>query len=452
MKTVRAILLLLALVIPARAQYNFLQITNHTILVEGGDSFEWAQYGNRDIGLEAFLILMNPNWDVEPRIAARSGGSNLETLQSRGPMYFFPHFFASHAKTNVLLLEYVSSNGGQSSNQIYGQIKEELLYPKTVRDQAGNITNDWTQSTNLYKKAIIGDIAYNAAGGDPTTLARNLGASNACSEAGVPFVNTWLRLVNVVTNQRAIDPTRYWFNAPNYDHPANELHLLWTLVKLQDLGAETNVWTAILDYTTTTASSTNHCTVSSITKPAGAIQFTLHRDRAAFGWDVPDGTVTNDCRGAFDLMPSMTNAFYEVLQITNLPAGNCTVAMNGVNVAVVSSAELATGWNTWRLYAGPFWIQKKAINRDLRLIRNISPADASTRNDTSGNILIENYESYASARWPTNTFGVDYYCGLMQDREAELTAFGVSNMHADAQQSDVTILITPWVTLAAPFK
>jgi hypothetical protein len=247
--------------------------------------------------------------------------------------------------------------------------------------------------------------------------------------------------VNIVTNAYANGPN-LWF-APNYDHPGNDLQLAWALMILRSLGADTNTYTAIIDFNTASVSATNHCTVTGLSRGGNSLAFTFHADRMAPGFYVPDDVITNDCRGAFALMPSLGNQFCEILRITNLPAGNYELGIDGSNIVTLTSAQLAAGYNAFTNYSGPFWAQKKEILGLMCDMVDVLRSDASTDAHPGSNILLENYESWARARWPTNNnTSVDFYINQMSDREQELQAEDVL-IHAVAQQTNHAFTITP---------
>jgi hypothetical protein len=107
----------------------------------------------------------------------------------------------------------------------------------------------------------------------------------------------------------------------------------------------------------------------------------------------------------------------------------------------ISSAQLSAGYNCFTNYSGAFWAQKKEILGLMCDMMDVLRSDASTDAHPVDNRLFEKYESYASARWPTNNSGVDSYIALMSDREAELQAQDVL-IHAAAQQTNHAFSIT----------
>jgi len=249
----------------------------------------------------------------------------------------------------------------------------------------------------------------------------------------------------VVTNSD-FDPNILWF--PNffdgvfhYDHPNNVFQLMWALTTLRSLGVDTNTYTAIIDFNTVTVSQTNHCTVTDLTSTGNGLSFTFHADRMAPGFYVPDDVITNDCRGAFDLMPSLGNQFCEILRVINLPAGNYELDIDGGNVATISSDQLSAGYNCFTNYSGPFWAQKKEILGLMCDMADFLRSDASTQAHPGDNRLMVNYESFAGTRWPTNNFGVTGYIAQMSDVESQLQAQDVL-IHAAAQQTNHTFTLT----------
>ena len=429
-------------------------ITNDTMVTTWSDSFARGTFGQRqNFFLGSFFINYYPQYFISYRDHSRSGASNLEMATNRVPKHGIPDAGASHGKTNGLNFFYVSGNGNPEtddsydSNSIYGFFKDMLQYPTNTYNRFGILTNDWSQpnAQKLFQNIVIGDIPYDVPDGLLEARDYSYGGRSTALEDGVPFVDSWSNLVNVVTNAYANGPN-LWFNAPFFDHPANELQLVWDLTNLRSLGVNTNTYTAILDFNAATVSSTNHCTVTALSRNGNSLTFTFHADRMAPGFYVPDGTITNDCRGAFALMPSLGNRFCEILRVTNLPPGNYELNIDGSNVVTVSSAQLSAGYNCFTNYSGAIWAQKKEILGLMCDMLDVLRSDASTDAHPGENLLMENYESFASTRWPTNNFGVDSYIAQMSDREMELQAQDVM-IHAAAQQTNhiftLTLLFSP---------
>ena len=433
----------------APAQTSPLILTNDTMVTTWSDSFARATFGQRqNFYLGSFFLSYYPQYFVSYRDHSRSGASNLEMLTNRVPEMGLPDAGASQGKTNSLNFFYVSDNGdapffdSYDSNSIYGFFKGLLQYPTNTYTRFGVLTNDWSQPNpqNLYQSIVIGDIAYDTEDGLPAARDYSYGGRSAALEDGVPFVDSWSNLVAVTTNAFLNGPN-LWFNAPWFDHPGNELQLIWDLTNLRSLGVDTNTYTAVIDFNAAKVSSTNHCVVTALSGNGTNIQFTFHADRMAPGFYVPDGSITNDCRRAFTLMPSLGNQFCEILRITNLPAGTYEIDMDGSNVVTVTSVQLAAGYNNFTNYSGAFWAQKKEILGLMCDMLDVLLSDACTDAHPNDHVLIENYESWARARWPTNKAGVNGYITEMSDRESELQAEDVL-IHAAVQQTNHIFSVT----------
>jgi len=452
----RLAILLAAVALFASPALGDLILTNDTMVTTWSDSFARGPYGQRqNFFLGSFFINYYPQYFVSYRDHSRSGAPNEEMLLYRMPMYGIPDAGATHGKTNSLNFFYVSDNGADfaggnyDSNSIYGFFKQILQYPTNTYDRFGNFLNEWSQPNpqSLFQSVVIGAIAYDTEDGIPGAEDFSNGARNAAMEDGVPYIEPWTNLVSVVTNA-FLDGSNLWWGE-FLDHPGNELQLIWALTNLRSLGVDTNTFTAIIDFNTASVSSTNHCTVTGLSRNANNLTFTFHADRMAPGFYVPDGYITNDCRGAFTLMPSIGNQFCEILRVTNLPPGNYELTIDGSNVVTLTSAQLAAGYNQFTNYNGAFWAQKKQILGLMCDMFDALRSDASTDAHPSDNILMENYESWARARWPTNdNTSVDYYIAQMSDRESELQAEDVL-IHAAAQQTNHTFSLTflPALTL-----
>ena len=422
-------------------------LTNDTMVTTYSDSYARGPYGQRqNFFLGSYFINYYPQYFVSYRDHSRSGDSNYGMLTERQPEYGIPDAGASYGKTNGLNFFYVSENGGYSSNSIYGMFKEILQYPTNAYNRFGVLTHDWSQPNpaHLYSSVVIGDIPYYEADGRPFSRDYSYGGRSAAAEDGVTFVDTWNNLANAVTNGAGGFPanSNLWFDAPAYDHPANELQLCWALTTLRSLGVDSNTYTAVINFNAATVSSTNHCAVSGLASTGNGITFTFHADRMAPGFYVPDNVVTNDCRGAFSLMPELGNQFREILQVTNIPPGNYALNIDGSDVVTLSSDQLTAGFNSFTNYSGPFWAQKEQVLLLMCDMADVLRSDASTWAHPGDNRLMVNYESMARSRWPTNNFGVAGYIPQMSDVEGQLQAEDIL-IHAAAQQTNHVFTLTP---------
>lgn len=451
--------LLFARPVPVRAA---LVLTNNTTATTWSDSFGRAGYGQRqNFFIGSYLINYFPQYFVSYRDHSRSGAGNSEMLTSRMPKYGIADAGANRGVTNALNFFYVSGNGGLGSNSMYGLFKEILQFPTNsyTTNTALGLTNDWPQANaaSIYSSIVIGDVIYTSLSTDSRNY--SYGARSAAIEDGVPFVDTWSNLVDVVTDN-SDDSSTLW-NAPAFDHPNNTLYLIWALTTLQSLGVDTNTFTAIIDANAMTVSSTNHCTVSSLSGSSTSFTFTFHADRMAPGFYVPNGIVTNDCRPAFELMPQLGNAFCEIWRITNLPAGNYSITWGGHTV-IATSTQLAAGYNWFTNYSNPLWDQKTEVLYGMCDMLDVLRSTASDDAHPGDNRFIERFESGANTLWATNPPSVTDYISKMVDSPAgagNTPPYALEDVlfqqdvviHASAQQTNIPVTISLITHRFAPF-
>ena len=451
MKRFLLIFFLLAALRSTAQVYPWVPLTNHLMIIGTGDSFEDDRYGNRmDCYLDAYFICANPNWGVSPRSQERSGADNWEQLTNSTPKIGMAHAYAAQGKTNLLILLRVSSNNGSTdSNGMFGIMSQEILWPYQSYNQSLVLTQDWSQSTNLISREILGD--WPPQNLDPNLMLRNNGASNVARLYNIPFIDSGARFT-LVSNDLQAGITN-WYPLGHLD---DTYHFMWYADTLKGNSVDTNVWTMVLDWNSTTPSQTNHCAVASITNGA-SFSFTFHLDRMANGYDKPDANHTNDCRRALLEDGSLSNALCEIVRVTNAPPGNYSVLMDGNLARTATSAELAAGINFFTEWTNALWNQKIAVLDQVRIMKNINPLTAGNGSDpsnpdhfiTASNYLEQRFGSYAGSRWPTNS-SVNTYGALMMDRETEL--FGQDQViHATAQQTNHTLMLVPIIARYAPF-
>jgi hypothetical protein len=452
-------LFLLATTLTLGAQPQVL--TNATMVTTWSDSLARGQFGQRqNIFLGSYFINNYPQYFVSYRDHSESGDNNLGMATNRVPRFGTPDAYSLGTTTNGLNFYYVSDNSGYPSNgpglqNITATFNILAKAPTNTYTRLGFATNDFPHGGGLFNSIFIGEIAEQSGDGTPAVRDSSYGARNVGDSNGIPFVDSWNNLVGVVTTVYATNTTAYWFEN---GHPGNELQLIWALTTLTyptnnyaGLGADTNSYTAIIDFNAATVSLTNHCTATGLSKSGNALTFTFRADRMAPGFYVPDGVQTNDCRKAFALMPPLGNAFCEMLRVTNLPAGNYWLNIDGSNCVVISSAQLAAGYNNFTNYSGAFWAQKKEV---LGLMLDAADVNRATASDdvTVGNVFNTAYESYANVVWATNAVDTTLYATQsdMMARESEMKTQDVL-IHNATQQTNHTITVSLIVPRAAPY-
>lgn len=421
-------------------------ITNDTMFVKPYDSFDQAQLGNR-FGCydETYRILMNPQFIIRPRSASASGHSDTDDITNREPQWEIPMIGGVHGTNAVVMQLYPSANGNgnssTSSNYTYGAMVYRLQFPYMSINKVGVSTQDWTLPTNNIYRIVYSDFPYYSGGGNANAGIFMMGASNAAIQAGYPFIDSWTPLTAVVTAAGTSSSNLFFPNpnggVPQYDHPMNELHLGRAITDLKVEGQPTNVWTLVADWNSSTPSQTNSCTLTGISRTANSYTGTLMLDRMGMSFDVPDATHTNDCRGIFTYMPSASNALFEVIRFTNAPAGRYLVSLGGVIISTNTATELASGINTFHIYKGPLWAQKMVILDYCRIMRNVSPTNASDQ--IAGNNYIDNLKSNGTSSFAANT-GVNNFIASMLQYEKAMEVLD-DTIHAAAQQTPHTLSI-----------
>jgi hypothetical protein len=220
------------------------------------------------------------------------------------------------------------------------------------------------------------------------------------------------------------------------------------------MGVETNVGSMTLDWNNHSVSATNHLVVSGLSLSGNTLSFTAHFDRMPPAWDVPDGSITNDARNAFAVMPDLGRAFQWPLRITNLPAGNYQVAIDGSNVVILSSTQLAAKWNMFTNYNGALWAQRKAVlaaKRDQEGADHVTLLDHSAGSQgTLGVGDMVNYISNANDQHDTHGKRGSTYVGSMATFVSNVQQYDVA-IHNAAVQTNHVFTITRIVPRLAPF-
>jgi hypothetical protein len=422
-------------------------VTNDTMVTFVGDSYERGLYGQRNMFvMGSYFLNYFPQFFVSFRDHSRSGANNLDFVDGQIPKYCIPEAGYTNGKTNYLMVLYASSNGGSSSNLVYTNVVSSLEFPTNSYNVNGVLTNDGTFANVLsrYKFILIGDSPSYSDGGNSTYLYSDGAKLAGQANGNWPYVNSWNNLTNMVFSYHGGYPanSNLFFDPPAYDHPGNEYQLIWAYTTLTNLGADSNAWNAVIDFKALAIRQTNHCVVSSLTGTGSSISFTLHTDRMAPGYWVPDGTTTNDMRAGFSLMPSLANMFRETLQVTNLPPGLYSVAVDGITTNLTAT-QLAAGYNYATDNNNPWWNQKMAVLYLMCDYADVLHTD-NVNQQPGGNAMNVNYESFANAIWATNHTGVDGYIPKLAAAEAPIITNDIA-IHAAVQQTNhiVTLTLVP---------
>lgn len=345
-----------------------------------------------------------------------------------------------------------NDNGGFVSNDIVTWWTEITSGPPNFWNRTAS-TNEgipFPTVTHFPFGGIIADVTD----GDSGQLIRNNAATNLAAQAAVPVVDMWHRLSPVWIPDR--NGARKWgFYDGGHPYPAG--HLAMAITTLQALsvntnyGVDTNVGAFILDATTLSAA-TNHCVISGSSRSGNTITLTVHFDRMPPSWDVPDGTITNDARDAFVVMPELGNAFRWMVAVTNLPSGQYNILVDGILTDLATDAQLAAGRNWFTNYNGPLWAQRVAVlnaKRDQEGSDHVTllPHSAGEGGTIPGVGDLVNYQSHAGVHdevYPLTYTGTNFI-NYMKPSVSDVRQYDVKIWQA-AQQTNHTlafVLIQP---------
>jgi hypothetical protein len=370
------ILLLLGAFTASAADLVF---SNNAIICDFGDSFQQSDaaagmvtgYRYPDY-LESYFALNYPGANIHfynfSRAGQNMGGMETNELEVALPLWAYQFNQYQH----VGFIQ-PTDNGSLTSNQMFLVMSNMFQFPKILFDAVlTGITQTGWGSTNTFQWVTIGDppgaAADGGAVGTQSVMARNAGSTNAGFLLGWRGIDAYNVMSNSwVTDYNANGGTNVQMVFPSgVEHWLAAGGLSWALHStLPGITTDTNIALCTVDWNGSIVS-TNHCVVSSAGQSANRLTFTRHDDRLPMAFDVPDGTITNDARPCFALNPSDANFFHFDLKLTNLPAGNYLVEIDGQNVATLSDTVLAAGWNMFTNYAGPYWAQRKEVLGRIR--------------------------------------------------------------------------------------
>ncbi len=355
--------------------------------------------------LHSYLALNYPDKNISFYNFSRSGGLMNDEINAAAAEGLTVWGYQFNLNQH-LGIAHATENGSLNSNQMYLAMSNLFQAPFTMTNGVAMTNEPGWASTNFVQWVGMGALPQENANGDGgTVIARNGGGTNAGWTLGVRGVDIWGQLSHSWTNDFIATGGANvgWFAAPKAGHPGSGGQLSWALAILKGITTDTNLSTCTVDWSAAVIA-TNHCVLSSSSRSGNTLTFTRHDDRLPMAWDLPDGAITNDCSGAFRLFPGDMDLFRFTLQITNLPAGNYAVKIDGVTVAVLPSAALANGWNMFTNTVGPYWNQRKEVLgriRDLEYVNRVTLVPGSA----GDGVGIVSLDSNAGARWAAGDHG-----------------------------------------------
>lgn len=411
--------LVLMLFMPLVAKPSTLMFSNHCIVIINGDSLLLSD--NPPTGyripdyIESYFQLMYPGQDIHVFNNSRSGGNMEDILTNRLQKLNVPLW--AWKTNNFQHVGFVVStdNGGLTSNNMVLAHSNIYQAPLLMSDGDDTLNTHlgWA-SSNVVQWVGIGYVPEGTDGNE-TERQRNNAGTNAGWQLGVLGIDWWNRQApswtNDVNNNSGQNVGFYVSPAGHFTGGGALSCTYSTLRGIPVIAADTNVSTCLVDWSAAVAASTNHCTITSIVLSGKTLTFIRHDDRLPFAYDMPDGTITNDCSGAFRLIPSDMDMFKFTTQLQNLPSGTYTVTIDGVLCATLNNAQLAAGWNMFTNTVGPYWAQRKEVLgriRDKEYVDRVTLIPGSA-GDQQGMI---SFMSNASSQWAANIRGDAYIASL----------------------------------------
>lgn len=441
-QAVQAALVLLFCLLPFCVHSSI--ITNdNTTLVNFGTSYDTYPYHYYADYVSSWVTLGHPQFTNHWISASRSGGSLEDANDDRLERMGLPVWAGGRRAIGLIMAD---DNGGYTSNQVVTNLENTLLSPTNFFNGFAYTNEGGWCSTQSITWVGIGAIPHDSPDGDSGEVDRNDAVTNLFGSQGRPFVDMWNPLWMGGWSNDNNGAQLLGFYAGGHPYAAGSLAMGITIAqKLADV--DTNVSLATLDFGTGSVVSTNHCVISDIHISGSTMTFTRHDDRLPMAWDVPDGTITNDCRNAFIAMPQLSNAFWFTIAITNLPAGDYNVSIDGNQLATLSSSALAAGWNMFTDWSSnsPYWKQRVAV---LALVRLKDGADPVTLLDHSAGDVgpdgldLVNYASNSRERWDNEGLRGDALVASLSLITSNLNVID-GKMHDLAQPTNHVFTISP---------
>lgn len=373
-------------------------LSNDWVLENFESSYASNPFHYHEDCLMAGIHSLYPNTPGLWEPATRSGGSIQEANENRLEREGLSAW-ARHAQRWGITAD--DGNGSFTQTDFTNQLLFTMAAPGLLFNGTAYTNEGGVSQTFSIHWIGQGPIPQDQADGQTIYRDRDGWITNFFGAAGLPYVEEWWALWNAGWSNDVNSGANLirWFPS---SHPGPPGQLNMTINRAVQLGFPTNISAMTFNFIAGTVSATNACAIASVSRSGNTLTFNYKLDRMAFGWDIPDGTITNDASDFSKIIPSQGNAFTEILQVTNLPAGLYQWNLDGSNVIVLSSAQLATGWNRFTNYSGAEWAQKKEILgrcRDLIGCDRVTLADHSAGQNGPFGPDIVNKESNAQSFW-----------------------------------------------------
>ena len=394
----------------------------------------WGDY------FATYFYDMYPQYTNHIYSCSRSGSAWEGDFYQQQEKWFLP-LWASFGKIRAYDWILANDNGGFVSNDVIHWGTNLFNAPRLFWNGAA-ITNEGGVADHLFVTHYsLGGIPGDAADGDWAAESRNAGAMALARKYHTPVVDMWHLLW---TNGLSSDITNNrLFGFYSGGHPYAAGHLCMALKALVALGVETNVGSLTLNWTTGKVRA-KHCAASDIAVTSNSLTCTVHFSRMPPAWDVPDGTITNDARNAFVIMPELGNSFRWMIQVIDLPEGTYNVSVDGVLTDIATAEQLAAGRNWFTNYNGPLWAQRASVLAWKRAQAGCDPVTLLPHGADVWGALnqpdLVNFQSVASQQYDTYGQRGDTYLQAMNQWVLLMRQYDVQ-IHAAAQQTNHTFTI-----------
>jgi len=344
----------------------------------------------------------------------RSGGNMADQTYAVAslamPAWAFNAFTGNFHGTNWGLSQ-TTENGGMVSNAFWLAASNMFQAPLVMTNATTglNTNNGGWCGSNVVAWRAIGEPGTGADSGNAANdFGRNNAGTNASGLYGIGGVDCYSDSLFWWSNSYALNPSvLYITNVNKNGHLKPAAQLSWTISYLKMSTTDTNVAACTLDWNGTVVA-TNHCVVLSPGQSANTLTFTQHCYRLPLAWDYPGtdpsgATITNDASDAYTRVnTNQANLFHFDIQVTNIPAGNYDVKIDGTLVAHnLTNTVLAAGWNMFTNTVGPYWQQRLEV---LGRCRDIEYANRGTLvvGASGDGIGFAGYASQQSATYPAH--------------------------------------------------
>jgi hypothetical protein len=418
-------------------------------------TFNTASYGSSPYLMwsdyfASYFYNMYPQYTNHIYDTSRSGSSWGLDFTAQEEKWDLPLWASFPVPGNDWVL--ADDNGSYHSNDIV-QWGTNLFSAPPLFWNGTTVTNEGIATAGITHYAL-GGIPQDSTNGDGgSAISRNAGSMHLDNLYGTPVVDMWHMLWTNGVSTDIVGKRMFGFYPGGHPYPAG--HLCMALKALIALGADTNVGSLSLDWSNHVVLSTNKCTVMNPLLLGETLTFTVHFDRMPLAWDVPNGTITNDARNAFVLMPPLGNSFLWTIQVTNLAPGSYEISVDGVHTDIATAAQLAAGRNWFTNYNGPLWAQRVAVlnaKRDQEAVDHVSllpTHNAGILGVLSGVGDLLNFESNAAQQYDQFGKRGTNYVNAMAMWVGFLRQYDVA-IHNAAQQTNHVITITFRPTPAPP--